>query len=565
MSNFFLGEQRERNASSRPSSLILVTDTFNHTKFHTTIKRKPPSNMAPISEYERARQEKIAANQKLLLELQKDAAKAGISKPKPTNASSSSSTKRKRPTAQKIKEEDVGPRRTSSRLKGIVADSEVARQHSEKEAEAFQEAQRVKRQRVSADIKLEDAVVNNGIAWGERNWLSGVGPANPGERTFDRQDVKETSDKELRELRERMSALELWKGAEPGRIKITPERIYALGFHPTPEKALVFAGDKLGSLGLFDGSQSTAIKTEGDDADEDGDEDFEPVISTFKIHTRTISAFQFAPSDQNALFSASYDSSIRKLDLAKGTAVEVYAPEDKSEDEPLSGVQISHADPHTLHFTTLSGKFGIKDMRTAPHELVESFQLSEKKIGGFSLHPAQPHLVATASLDRTLKIWDLRKVTGKGEHRLPACVGEHTSRLSVSHAAWNSAGQVATASYDDTIKIHDFSSTLCGDWKAGKVLSEEEAAPTTVVRHNNQTGRWVTILRAQWQLHPEDGIQRFVIGNMNRFVDIYTGKGEQLAQLGGEGITAVPAVAQFHQSKDWVASGTASGKLCLWQ
>ena len=71
-------------------------------------------------------------------------------------------------------------------------------------------------------------------------------------------------------------------------------------------------------------------------------------------------------------------------------------------------------------------------------------------------------------------------------------------------------------------------------------------------------------LRAQWQLHPSDNVQRFVIGNMNRFVDIYTSRGEQLAQLGGDGITAVPAVAQFHPTNDWVAAGTASGKLCLW-
>lgn len=71
-------------------------------------------------------------------------------------------------------------------------------------------------------------------------------------------------------------------------------------------------------------------------------------------------------------------------------------------------------------------------------------------------------------------------------------------------------------------------------------------------------------LRPQWQLQPQDGIQRFVIGNMNRFVDMYTSKGEQLAQLGGDGISAVPSVAQMHPSMDWVAAGTASGKLCLW-
>lgn len=51
---------------------------------------------------------------------------------------------------------------------------------------------------------------------------------------------------------------------------------------------------------------------------------------------------------------------------------------------------------------------------------------------------------------------------------------------------------------------------------------------------------------------------------MNRFVDVYGADGTQLAQLGGQGITAVPAVAVFHQTNNWVAAGTASGKLCLW-
>jgi hypothetical protein len=51
---------------------------------------------------------------------------------------------------------------------------------------------------------------------------------------------------------------------------------------------------------------------------------------------------------------------------------------------------------------------------------------------------------------------------------------------------------------------------------------------------------------------------------MNRFVDVYSSSGDQLAQLGGEGITAVPAVAVFHRSMNWIAAGTASGKICLW-
>ncbi|KAL1306625.1 hypothetical protein AAFC00_005304 [Neodothiora populina] len=523
----------------------------------------PKRGIVEISDYERQRQEKIAANQALLRQLQLEAASAGLAPTKPKKASTpttSGSAKRKKP-APNIKEEVV-PRRTSSRLKGIVADSEVAQRKAEEEAEAFQEAQRIKRQRVSDDLNLGDVVVA-GRSWSQSgNFPSLVGPARPGERTFSAQELKDTSDKELRALREKMGGMELWQGFEPNRIKITPERIYSMGFHPSEEKPLVFAGDKLGDLGLFDGSQGIPqVKVEDDEEEVDDDD---PAITTFKIHTRTISAFQFSPHDSNALYSASYDSSIRKLDLAKGVAIEMYAPEDKDADEPLSGVEMSRENPNMLYFTTLSGQFGYHDIRAPPNNTggTALLQLSEKKIGGFSLHPAHPHFVATASLDRTLKLWDLRKISGKGENRLPALVGEHESRLSVSHAAFNSAGQVATASYDDTVKIYDFSA--CGSWKPGHELSDEEMKPATMVPHNNQTGRWVTILRAQWQLQPQDGIQRFCIGNMNRFVDVYTSTGQQIAQLGGDGISAVPAVAQFHPTNDWIAAGTASGKLCLW-
>jgi hypothetical protein len=442
-----------------------------------------------ISEYERKRQENIAKTQALLRNLEMEAAEAGLGPTGKAKTSMPSRQKAKKPAPKKIKQEEVAPRRTSSRLKGIVADSEVAKRKAEDEYVAIREADRAKRQRVSDAFNFSDIVVA-GKDWNRSGNFLSVGPADPYARTFDYNDVKETTDKELRALRERMSGLTLWEDFEPNEIKITPERIYSMGLHPTTDKPLVFAGDKLGNLGICDASQKVAeVKVEDDeDADREG-----PTITTLKPHTRTIHTFQFSPHDANALYTASYDSSVRKLDLAKGVAVEVYAPSDANEEAPLSGLEISKDDPNTLYFSTLDGQFGIYDMRTPSEKAagLQIFQLSDKKIGGFTLHPLHPHLVATASLDRTLKIWDLRKISGKGEERAPALVGEHTSKLSVSHAAWNSAGQVATASYDDTIKIHDFGN--CADWKAGTTLEEADMEPSVVVGHNNQTGRWVTM------------------------------------------------------------------------
>ncbi|KAL9126613.1 MAG: hypothetical protein Q9217_004370 [Psora testacea] len=521
-----------------------------------------------LDEYEQQRQANIAQRNKLLKDLALDARAAGLG-PKPVSKpAAKSSTPRKKPAAKKV--EVSGPRRTSSRLQGIVADSEVAKRKAEEEYAAVQETAKIKRQRNSADMKLGDVVVR-GNGWDQdQNFLVDImrRGANPYERTFGETEVKETTDKDLRSLREQMSALELYDGFPPSEIKITDERIYSLGFHPTTDKALVFAGDKLGNLGVFDASQKSASavksKTNGvkqEHAESEDEDEVKPAITSFHTHTRTISSFQFSPSEPSHLYTSSYDSSLRLLDLTKSTSVEIYGPEDATLDEPLSGVEIDPLNPHLLYFSRLDGHVGRLDTRANPRT-ADVYELSEKKIGGFSLHPGQPHFVATASLDRYLRIWDLRKLSGKVGRQLPALIGEHESRLSVSHAAFNSAGQVATASYDDTIKIHTFDGM--GSYSPGQKIGVEGMEPSSIIRHNNQTGRWVTILRAQWQRHPPNSIQRFCIGNMNRFVDIYSASGAQLAQLGGDGITAVPAVAQFHPTEQWVAAGTASGKLCLW-
>lgn len=239
----------------------------------------------------------------------------------------------------------------------------------------------------------------------------------------------------------------------------------------------------MGSLGIFDSSQQV-------DAE---DEEWAPDVTTLKVHSRTISALQCTPTDVNSLYSASYDSTIRRLDLAKGVAVEVYAPADASTEEGISQLQLVPKNPDILYFTTLEGRFGMHDMRTPPKQspATSLYILSEKKIGGFSVHPNHPHLLATASLDRTLKLWDLRKFSGKGEAKTPAFLGEHENRLSVSSAAFNYAGQVATASYDDTVKVYDFSSVATPP--IGQELTDAQMKPSAIIPHNNQTGRWVTM------------------------------------------------------------------------
>lgn len=214
-----------------------------------------------ISDYEQQRLANIAQRDKLLKQLALDASSAGLGPGQKPKSAKPPTTQRKKPAVKKVKEEIV-PRRTSSRIAGIEADSEVAKRKAEDEYVAVQEAARVKRQRISGPLDLGEVQVA-GKAWDKNaSFLQSIvdgGARNTKERTFGEQEVKETTDKELRALREKMSALELYDGFEPNSrlpfsvgpsavslirfpgIKITPERIYSLGFHPDIEKPLVFA------------------------------------------------------------------------------------------------------------------------------------------------------------------------------------------------------------------------------------------------------------------------------------------------------------------------------------
>ena len=310
-----------------------------------------------------------------------------------------------------------------------------------------------------------------------------------------------------------------------------------------------------------------AADTRQGSSEEEEAEEEEPEISNYKLHARTISSFFIPPAAAEQLISASYDSSIRCFDLNAGKSVELLVHPDES---ALSAVNPLDDAGRVLLYATLEGEVGRCDVR-AGSRAAETWQCSDKKIGGCHvLRRGDRHLLATASLDRCVKIWDLR--------HMAAPLASHESRLSVSSAVWSATGKLATTSYDDTVKIYNPLALLGGGASAGPgtgtgtgkgtgkgTRTVLELEPEHVIPHNNQTGRWVTILKAVWQERPDDGVQKLVVANMKRGIDIYDEDGSQLAHLADpDHITAVPAVARLHPTRSWVAGGTGSGKLVLY-
>lgn len=166
-----------------------------------------------MSAFERKRLENIAANQAMIKDLSTTAEKMA---PKPVAKPKKAATTRKRATP--IKREAPIPTRTSSRLAGVEADSETAKRKAEVEYEFAKEQAKAKKQRVTGDLTFNDMAVEGKKFSKDKDFMSGImRGAQPYVRTFDEDDIKETTDEGLKALRERMSGLELYEGYEPNR------------------------------------------------------------------------------------------------------------------------------------------------------------------------------------------------------------------------------------------------------------------------------------------------------------------------------------------------------------
>ena len=100
--------------------------------------------------------------------------------------------------------------------------------------------------------------------------------------------------------------------------------------------------------------------------------------------------------------------------------------------------------------------------------------------------------------------------------------------------------------YDDTIRLFD----------VGPQPLHTDLQPKITLKHNCQTGRWTSILKARFK----PNMDVFAIANMSRAVDIYNSSGEQLAHLK---TATVPAVLSWHPLQNWIVGGNSSGKAFL--
>merc|ERR1711871_150775 len=86
----------------------------------------------------------------------------------------------------------------------------------------------------------------------------------------------------------------------------------------------------------------------------------------------------------------------------------------------------------------------------------------------------------------------------------------------------------------------------------------------TVVRHNPQTGRWLTAFRAMWDPKCNDS---FIVGAMGqpRSMNIFHSGGERAVNVRHELLTTVASCCAFHPTLDMYGGGNASGKCYIFR
>ncbi|KAF9583590.1 hypothetical protein BGW38_009103 [Lunasporangiospora selenospora] len=355
------------------------------------------------------------------------------------------------------------------------------------------------------------------------------------------------SEKQAKEpsLRKKVQALRI-RGPWP-TVKVCEGRIYCMAIHENRDKILVCGGDIDGNLGFWDLDESQA-----DDYEPELDE--EPNIFSYRAHPRTLSSMQYSPTDPTKLFTTSYDGSVRYLDLGKQQFIESYVAASDASDH-LGSISIT-SKGQEYWFADNDGAVTLKDIRTPKDDMVMRKILHEKKVGCVNVNPIHSHLIATSSLDRTMKIWDVRTFGKYKEDEPVAELAEFPHRLSVTSAMWSPDGaSIASTSYDDYVRIFN---------NFDPALPDITNIPEPIkIPHNNKSGRWVTMLRAVWSHQ----FNWFCIGNMKKSVDIYSrGTGDLMANLRDPSIlTTVPAVNAWHPNRVVLASGMANGKMVIWR
>lgn len=195
----------------------------------------------------------------------------------------------------------------------------------------------------------------------------------------------------------------------------------------------------------------------------------------------------------------------------------------------------------------------------------------EKKVQTVAVHPTQPHYFAAASLDRTVRIFDLRKLPGGASAQ--SCAATQSPKSASASAS--SSDDFNPPSFEPVSTFQEGNSVNCAYWSpdGGCLLSVTQGnhlrvfanahlgpsgthgaakAAACTVSHDNQTGRYLPVFHACWD--PKRP-RSFVLGSMSRNPRIV-----EVFNVSGGSTTPPPSWTTSTTSSSAAAATSPKGK-----
>nr|XP_020475592.1 WD repeat-containing protein 76 isoform X2 [Monopterus albus] len=328
------------------------------------------------------------------------------------------------------------------------------------------------------------------------------------------------------DLKRYCSVLKNMRITEERVAKVVKDRIFSAAFHPCTSSLLMAAGDKWGKVGIW--------KLGGNWGD-DG-------VLLFEPHTRPVGCLAFSRAHATQLLSLSYDGSLRCMDVEKAVFDDVYDVEDG-----LKTFDFLSHDCLTLVVGNWYGEVAIVDRRT-PGNFHESLHLLDPKaVRCVSVHPLQKQYFAVAE-SKMVSIYDSRCLRKKSSQAVSQLHG-HSLSISSAYFSPCTGNRVLTSCMDNHIRVYDTSALTT------------KAPLLTSIRHDMQTGRWLSKLSAVWDPKQEDC---FAVGSRSnpRTVMVFHESGHpQHCFRDGENLNTVLSITAFHPTRNALLGGNASGRL----
>uniref|UniRef100_A0A663MVX8 WD repeat-containing protein 76 n=1 Tax=Athene cunicularia TaxID=194338 RepID=A0A663MVX8_ATHCN len=305
--------------------------------------------------------------------------------------------------------------------------------------------------------------------------------------------------------------------------KVVKYRVCSMAIHPSESILFVAAGDKSGQIGLWNDCKS-----------EEGAHVFVP-------HNDLVSCMHFSPFNPAHLLSLSNDS-LRCGDVTRAVFDDIYRSEEK-----LSSFDFLEDNASTAIVAHWGGNITVVDRRTPGTSSGLSADIDFKRMRTVHVHPVNKQYFMAAGL-QDVCIYDIRYL--KFHRNMPvSSLKGHTKSVASAFFSPVTGNRAVTVCADDKLRVYDTSS----------LSSKVEVLST--IRHNNNTGRWLSRFQAIWDPKQEDC---FVVGSMlqPRQIEVFQDTGKLLHSFSNLNcLNSVCSINVVHPTKNVLVGGNSSGRL----